>query len=150
MRHLRHKCTKNWNTMLNQWNWPRTALRPMLAISLLCTSALALSDGQKDMGNSKPFTNQAYVDSVYEWGLWEMGLTPAAGGAAPSPGRAITYRPSNIAFRPNDNSAFAPVVTPVSVPAPVPTAPVGPRYNAGGSGPVPAGAKPARPNRHNR
>jgi len=47
-----------------------------------------------------------YVDSVDNWGSWELGLEPAAGGPVALPNTAISNRPANVRFRPNDNSVY--------------------------------------------
>ena len=73
----------------------------------------------------------AYVDSVHEWGAWELGLQPAAGiGSSTSSRRAVTARVSNVQFRPNDNSAFTPdrrpIIQTTAMPTPLPPVPVVP------------------------
>ena len=74
-----------------------------------------------------PFSaTAADKDSVYAWGAWSQNLQPAAGPVArvaPAP----VVQPK-INFRPNENQAFARVVTPAVsttvVTPPTPTVPV--------------------------
>jgi hypothetical protein len=103
-------------------------LTVLFSISLLSLSGTTLAATDAGEGTS------AYVDSVHGWGAWELGLEPAAGGSAPSPGRALASRSANVAFRPNDNSAFSPTSRRNSTPAPAGT-PVGP-IGPGGSLPT--------------
>lgn len=85
-------------------------LSQLLSICLLgiSTSAFSASDSNE--------ATTSYVDSVYEWGAWELGLEPAAGGPAPSSNQALAVRGPGVNFRPNENSAFAPVTRPVPLP----------------------------------
>lgn len=103
-----------------------------LSICLLSLSgsAYAATDADGDTA--------AYVDSVHGWGAWEHGLEPAAGGSTPSPSRALASRGANVAFRPNDNSAFSPTSRRNSTPAPAGT-PVGPTGAIGPGGSLPTG-----------
>lgn len=82
----------------------------LLSICLLSvsTSAFSASDGDEDTAS--------YVDSVYEWGAWELGLEPAAGDPAPSSNQPLAVRGPGVKFRPNENSAFSPVTRPVPGP----------------------------------
>ena len=89
-------------------------LLSMIAICLLGMSSSAYAATESEGAD--------YVDSVYGWGAWELGLEPAAGGPPPSPGRALAAMEANVQFRPNENSAFSPDTRPVQIPA----APVGP------------------------
>jgi hypothetical protein len=71
--------------------------------------------------------NEMYVDSVYSWGIWELGIEPAAGPQAPA-NTAMNNRALNLQFRPNDNAAYkiqsvavpvaGPIVPPPSLPLP--------------------------------
>lgn len=49
--------------------------------------------------------NDAYVDSVYSWGIWELDLEPASGPQAPA-NNAMNDRSRRLQFRPNDNAAY--------------------------------------------
>jgi hypothetical protein len=104
-----------------------------IALGLLLTSTAAQAD------NKQTSTDQ-YVDSVYGWGSWELGVEPAAGGPVALPNNAINNRPANVHFRPNDNSVYAlekrSVVTVSQNPTPAPTH-VTP---TNGSGIAPSGA----------
>ena len=107
-------------------------LYPLMSICLLSlsSSAYAATDTDGDTAG--------YIDSVYGWGAWELGLEPAAGGSTPSPSRALASRGANVTFRPNDNSAFSPDSRRNSTPAPAGT-PVGPSGPIGPGGSLPTG-----------
>ncbi len=75
-------------------------LRTLAFGLLLATSASAQAENQDTQ------TAGTYVDSVYHWGSWELGLEPAAGGPITPPRIALSNRPANLRFRPNDNSVF--------------------------------------------
>jgi hypothetical protein len=81
--------------------------------------------------------NDEYVDSVYSWGIWELGIEPAAGPRAPA-NRALNNRARNLQFRPNDNAAYkidsVPVPTVTTLAPPPPPAPVVPAVPAGPPG----------------
>ena len=47
------------------------------------------------------------ADSVYNWGSWELGLEPAAGGPIALPNQALNNRPANVRFRPSDNRVYS-------------------------------------------
>lgn len=72
----------------------------------------------------------AYIDSVYSWGIWELGLEPASGPQG-SANNAMNDRSRKLLFRPNDNAAYIaqsiPVPPVTNAPAPpvmpVPTIP---------------------------
>ena len=133
----------------------------IICLSAVCqhagtTAALAVTDSTD--------TDSAYVDSVYSWGAWELGIEPVAGPQAPV-NRAINNRSTQLQFRPNDNAAYTaksvpiPAVTSISPPPPAPArtpaparppAPVLPAIpvtRPDGSGPVISGAVPTAPNR---
>jgi hypothetical protein len=75
-------------------------------------------------------TEDVYIDSVYSWGAWELGLEPASGPQLPAD-NAMNDRSRRVLFRPNDNAAYLsrsiPVPPVTNAPAPpvmpVPTIP---------------------------
>ncbi len=73
--------------------------------------------------------NAGFVDSVYSWGTWELGLDPASGPDAPS-GNALNDRSRSLKFRPNENAAYmvrsVPVAPAITLAPTVPTSPSGP------------------------
>jgi hypothetical protein len=73
----------------------------LFALGLLLANS-AIAQTAKEQATAA----KGYVDSVYNWGSWELGLEPAAGGPAALPERAMSNRPANVRFRPNDNSVF--------------------------------------------
>lgn len=83
---------------------PQHKLLQFLSICILGVSGYA---------NSATDSDENFVDSVHEWGAWELGLEPAAGGPSPSSNQALVVRGPGVNFRPNENSAFAPVKRPV-------------------------------------
>ena len=123
---------------------------------MLAANAAASTDSTED--------EDAYVDSVYSWGIWELGLEPASGPQMPA-NSAIKDRSRRLQFRPNDNAAYTtlsapvstattiaspppvPVAPPKPMPVPVPVAPPVPVIGPGGSGPIIPGAIPTAPNR---
>jgi len=135
-------------------------------LALICTTIACLLMLTANVAASTDSTagEDAYVDSVYSWGIWELGLEPASGPHTPA-NNAIKDRSRRLQFRPNDNAAYttqsapvstvttiappspAPVVTPKPIPVPVPVAPPVPVIGPGGSGPIIPGAIPTAPNR---
>ena len=63
----------------------------------------------------------AYVDSVHQWGAWELDIEPAAGGITQPGTQPMNGRSARVAFRTNSFSAIAP--TPVAD-APQPVNPI--------------------------
>lgn len=80
----------------------------------LTTAALAATD-----------TEDVYIDSVYSWGIWELGLEPASGPQV-SANNAMNDRSTQLLFRPNDNAAYIAQSTPVTPVTSAPTPPVMP------------------------
>lgn len=125
-----------------------TRLATLCAIAgLLLSTSVAAKPEATD-------TDPGYVDSVYSWGIWELGLEPASGPEAPAE-NAMNDRSKQLKFRPNDNAAFIVRSIPVpqqttdtpSSPLPVPTAiPPVPVIGPGGSGPILPGMVPNPPN----
>lgn len=70
---------------------------------------------------------EADVDSVYSWGIWELGLEPAS-GPVPAAGKAMNDRSRRLKFRPNDNAAYTiqsipvPQTVTIAPPSPIPVA----------------------------
>lgn len=108
-----------------------TALACLL---MLAASAVASTDSTAG--------ENAYVDSVYSWGIWELGLEPASGPQA-SANHAINDRSRRLQFRPNDNAAY--ISQSVPVPPALPPVPT-PIVGASGSGPILPGMVPNPPN----
>ena len=75
---------------------------------------------------------QGYVDSVYSWGVWELGLEPTS-GPQPQDNDAMKDRSRSLLFRPNDNAAY---VT-QSVPVPLAATPAPPSPSLPASPPLP-------------
>ncbi len=71
-------------------------------------------------------TNTAYVDSIHQWGAWELDIEPAAGGLQQPSTQALNARDTNVSLRANSISALsgAPRAT-VAIPA-IPAGPATP------------------------
>ena len=106
---------------------------------LLMLTATAVASTDSTAGED------AYVDSVYSWGIWELGLEPASGPQVPA-NNAINDRSRRLQFRPNDNAAYinqsipVPPITIITPPAPTPI------VGASGSGTILPGMVPNSPN----
>ena len=90
------------------------AICMLLAVSVFSTAP-----------NAAEAENTAYVDSVYSWGAWELGIEPAAGPRA-AQNTPMNDRSASLQFRPNDNAAFSTVAIPVNTAPPVPPTPTPP------------------------
>ena len=97
----------------------------------LSTAAIAVTD-----------TEDVYTDSVYSWGIWELGLEPAS-GSQDFASSAIKDRSRRLQFRPNDNAAYMPQSIPVTPVQPPPPTPV---VGVSGSGSILPGMVPNPPN----
>lgn len=117
-------------------------------LALICMSVaclFALSTNESTAADST-VPDDAYVDSVYSWGIWELGLEPASGPKL-SENNAMNDRSRKLLFRPNDNTAYAAQSVPVPPvssinplppkpalpPKPVPPVPAGPPGFTGGT-----------------
>ncbi len=104
----------------NESAFRRTFARLSVACLFAVTAAAhATTDNAKEV----------FVDSVYSWGIWELGLEPRSGPEPPS-GAALNDRSRSLKFRPNDNAAYKvqsiPVAPAVSIAPSVPSAPLKP------------------------
>lgn len=119
--------------------------------SVVCLFALtAAAFAATDPADS----DDAYVDSVYSWGIWELDLEPASGPQA-SANNAMNDRSRRLQFRPNDNAAYMtqsitiPLVTTITPKPPTPlkpSLPAGPPVFSG----APSGAAPGTGDPRNR
>jgi hypothetical protein len=93
------------------------------AIKLLF-AALALTytvAAMADQNSAGPISTEPYVDSVTQWGAWELDIEPAAGGLNKPATQALKARSSKLTVRTNSFSAVGPQA-PVTPPRP-PTRP---------------------------
>jgi hypothetical protein len=95
--------------------------RTLACLSVACLFAItAAANATTDSAN------EVFVDSVYSWGIWELGLDPESGPQPPS-GNALNDRSRSLKFRPNDNAAYMvrsiPVAPAVSVAPAAPSVP---------------------------
>ncbi len=103
-----------------------------------CAASLLMSATSHAASSEQP-----YIDSIYDWGSWDIGLEPAAGGPVAVPNNAVGNRVSSVQFRPNDNSTYSPgnrIVSNLIMPTPIPTPAGPPSINTNGPDvPPPAG-----------
>ena len=96
-----------------------------LALIIMLMTASTLSAAELKWKDSDEDTESevAYVDSVTQWGPWELDIEPAAGGLTPPSTGALNARDSRVSLRTNSIAALAPPpgqpVVP-NAPAPVP------------------------------
>lgn len=97
----------------------------MLATTAYAATALA--------GAPTSATSTAYVDSIHQWGAWELDIEPAAGGLQQPSTQALHARDTNVSLRANSISALSdvPRATPAmpAIPA-VPATPTTPAVPA--------------------
>ena len=120
-------------------------------IKLACTASCLLLSATSFAATETSETT-AYVDSVHQWGAWELDIEPAAGGIAQPGTQPMNGRSARVAFRTNSFSAIAPTApstpTPPITDTPVPVPPINtpppiyipPVTNISPSVPVPVGA----------
>ena len=130
---------------------------PVLRLALICVTVagllISMTDANSKTGSSAD--EAAYVDSVYSWGSWELGLQPAPGPQTPGSG-AMNDRSRQLQFRPNDNATYmvqsVPIPSATAIPQPpLPSNPVStpvpvPVIGPSGSGPILPGMVPNSPN----
>lgn len=51
-------------------------------------------------------TSTAYVDSIHQWGAWELDIEPAAGGLQQPSTQALNARETNVSLRANSINAL--------------------------------------------
>jgi hypothetical protein len=116
---------------------------PVYSLVLVCV-AVACQATLTSAAFATTDTEETYIDSVYSWGIWELGLEPVNGPQV-STNIAMNDRSRQLLFRPNDNAAYIPRSIPVPAaqpPALLPTPSVG----VSGSGPILPGMVPNPPN----
>ena len=92
------------------------------SLALTATSAAATNE---NIEQDYTKTSTVYVDSVFQWGAWELDIEPAAGGLQAQTTQALNARDSKVRLRTNSMSALAPPQRPETVtppPAPLPVA----------------------------
>ena len=105
----------------------------------LTTTAFATEQHNHDVAT-------AYVDSVHQWGAWELDIEPAAGGLQQPSTQALKARDSKAKLRTNSFSALAPpapspiVITQLPASAPIPVVHAIPQPPV--SAPIPVVHKP--------
>lgn len=80
-----------------------------------------------------------YVDSVYDWGTWELGIEPAAGGPVSVGNQPARVNQGGVQFRPNSNASFTTpgnivLTTRDNSPVPPPVTPTVPSVTPGNPG----------------
>ena len=76
--------------------------------------------------NDNSSSKTAYVDSIHQWGPWELDIEPAAGGLQQAATRPLNARGSKMSLRTNSISALAPRANITESPAPKPVTPPAP------------------------
>ena len=84
------------NMLISHHKLPR-----LLSICLLGVSASGYAATDPEGATS-------YVDSINEWGAWELGIEPAAGGLQQSSSQILNARDSKVTLRTNSIAALAP------------------------------------------
>ena len=112
MRHIKIKLAASTQLTIKRW---------LLAASIATTNAIAATGDD---------AQTAYVDSVHNWGAWELDIEPAAGGIQAPGVQPLNARSANVSLRTNSIAALSPrgpqiiVAAPnLPTPAPVPVAP---------------------------
>ncbi len=116
----------------------------MYRLALVCTAAACLFTlTTAALGSTD--NEDVYTDSVYSWGIWELGLEPASGPEVPAT-NAMNDRSRQLQFRPNDNAAYIAQSVPVTPVPPVQPPTPTPVFGVSGSGPILPGMVPNPPN----
>lgn len=93
------------------------------SLVLTTTSVGAINN---DTAQDYNTNSTAYVDSIFQWGAWELDIEPAAGGLQAQTTQALNARDSKVRLRTNSMSALAPpqkTKTRTRAPAPLPVTP---------------------------
>jgi hypothetical protein len=93
----------------------------VLSMTMAATSVAAEQVKVKQVSSNSTI---AYVDSIHQWGAWELDIEPAAGGLQAQSTQPLNARNSKVALRTNSISALAPPGRP-AVPA-IPATPAVP------------------------
>jgi hypothetical protein len=122
-----------------------------LAVLCLTFAGASIAEWHEDTE-----TTAVYVDSIHQWGPWELDIEPAAGGIQPPSTKALNARDSKVTLRTNSIAALAPTaptpvvfqtpttpVVPPVVPVTPPAPPVTPPRPAAPINFAPPGAAPA-------
>ena len=120
-------------------NWLLSANSIKFGLATLCLTFATVSMAE---WNDNPSTETVYVDSIHQWGAWELDIEPAAGGITPASTKALNARDAKVSFRINSIAALAPQPGQVS---PVPPSITPPIYiptvtNISPNVPIPVGA----------
>lgn len=123
----------------------------LMATTAVWTSIAVAGAPTSDEGTNSTNVNTAYVDSIHQWGAWELDIEPAAGGLQQPSSQALNARGSKVSLRANSISALAPTTsarpTTRAIPATpaiprTPTTPTVPAIPAAPTAPAPPGATP--------
>ncbi len=117
---------KNSPTLPNKWITCIASKLVFFTVATLSTTVvIAGSPTPADASNAK------YVDSIHQWGAWELDIEPAAGGIQQQTTQPLGTRYSQLELRTNSIAAVAPqrpvtFINTVTAPTVVPPAPVTP------------------------
>ena len=121
-------------------NSPKPVISRVSALLVFAALSLtAVTNANADSDSDS--TTTAYVDSIHQWGAWELDIEPAAGGLQQPSTQALNSRDARVALRTNSFSAVAPrdrspvifspsapivpPIVPVTPPPPPVTPPIG-------------------------
>ena len=91
----------------------------------LSSASYAAWKTDEEVAAEKAEKATAYVDSVHQWGAWELDIEPAAGGISQPATDPLGSRSARATFRTNSFSAIAPTApVPPVADAPVPAPPI--------------------------
>jgi len=93
----------------------------LLIVTAIATCASIVNAGTPATDDES--NSQAYVDSIHQWGPWELDIEPAAGGLKAESAGPLSARESTLSLRTNSISALSPP-QPISAIPVVPVAPV--------------------------
>ena len=93
------------------------------SLVLTTTSVAAMNNNTAQDYNA---SSTAYVDSVFQWGAWELDIEPAAGGLQPQTTQVLNARDPKVRLRTNSMSALAPPQRPKSITPPSSPIPIAP------------------------
>lgn len=120
-----------------------TKLVLVIATSAYATATLAevpTSDNKAD----------TYVDSIHQWGAWELDIEPAAGGLQQPSSQALNARENRVALRTNGFAAVSPATPAIpaarataTVPGTTPAIPPMPDVAPKRRNPVPGAIAPS-------
>ena len=97
------KLTQNKITPIALFN--RGLSSALKLVFIMATSAYATATlAEAPASNNKADT---YIDSIHQWGAWELDIEPAAGGLQQASSQALNARENRLALRTNAFTAVS-------------------------------------------